>query len=408
MWAKIENWHRVKRLAGPVALVIASTFVGFGLMELGLRIVGYSVPVFMTYEDLRAFALVPGKQGWYRKEGNAYFRINSHGYRGPDFSVEKRDNVIRIAVLGDSMVEARQVNFADTAWQRLERLVPTCSDLSGKKLQVLNFGVGGYGTTQELLTFRRDVLRFQPDIVFLVVTTFNDIRENSIHMARAGRASLFRPFAIYNEGKLEIDYSFRTATFGNLKNKIMLLGIHYSRVLELINQARRTIDTLRMLRGLKKNRRKVGLSGSIYLPPEDPLWRDAWTITEAIVAQMNKEVVAAGAKFIVVTATSSRQVDPDPAKRKSNSKLLGVKDLFYPERRLREFSQRSNITLITLAEPLQAEAEKTGVYFHGFSNTALGTGHWNENGHEAVARVLANKLCSLGVFNLTRIIHGAP
>ena len=174
-------------------------------MELGLRIVGYSVPVFMTYEDLRAFALVPGKQGWYRKEGNAYIRINSHGYRGPDFSVEKPDNVIRIAVLGDSMVEARQVNFADTAWQRLEKLVPTCSDLSGKRLQVLNFGVGGYGTTQELLTLRRDVLRFQPDIVLLVVAAFNDIRGNSIHMARVGRASLFQPFAIYNEGKLEID-----------------------------------------------------------------------------------------------------------------------------------------------------------------------------------------------------------
>lgn len=400
MWDKIENWRRVKRLAGPVALVIASTFVGFGLMELGLRIVGYSVPVFMTYEDLRAFALVPGKQGWYRKEGNAYFRINSHGYRGPDFSVEKPDNVIRIAILGDSMVEARQVNFADTAWQRLEKLVPTCSDLSGKKLQVLNFGVGGYGTTQELLTLRRDVLRFQPDIVLLVVAAFNDIRANSIHMARVGRASLFQPFATYNEGKLEIDYSFRTATFENLKNKIMLIGIHYSRVLELINQARRTIATLRMRRDAKKSRRKVGLSSSIYLPPEDPLWRDAWTITEAIVAQMDKEVVAAGAKFIVVTATSSRQVDPDPAKTKSISKLLGVKDLFYPERRLREFSQRSNITLITLAEPLQAEAEKTGVYFHGFSNTVLGTGHWNENGHEAVARVLAKKLCSLGVFNL--------
>jgi hypothetical protein len=44
---------------------------------------------------------------------------------------------------------------------------------------------------------------------------------------------------------------------------------------------------------------------------------------------------------------------------------------------------------ILLAEKLRTTAEREQSYLHGFSNTRLGTGHWNENGHREAAKVAA-------------------
>ena len=41
----------------------------------------------------------------------------------------------------------------------------------GKQVEVINFGVSGYGTAQELLTLRQKVWDFSPDIVVLAFTT---------------------------------------------------------------------------------------------------------------------------------------------------------------------------------------------------------------------------------------------
>jgi hypothetical protein len=49
---------------------------------------------------------------------------------------------------------------------------------------------------------------------------------------------------------------------------------------------------------------------------------------------------------------------------------------------------------LTLAEPLQAEAERTGTFFHGFEKFGLGSGHWNEAGHKEAGKRIANFLCN--------------
>jgi hypothetical protein len=46
-----------------------------------------------------------------------------------------------------------------------------------------------------------------------------------------------------------------------------------------------------------------------------------------------------------------------------------------------------------LAPELQKRAEAGGVYYHGFSNTKPGFGHWNEAGHAAAAELIAERLC---------------
>jgi hypothetical protein len=50
-------------------------------------------------------------------------------------------------------------------------------------------------------------------------------------------------------------------------------------------------------------------------------------------------------------------------------------------------------TVVTLAEPLQQLAIRDHVYLHGFKNTMMGEGHWNERGHAAAADVLSREIC---------------
>src|SRR6185295_3673698 len=82
------------------------------------------------------------------------------------------------------------------------------------KIEVINFGVSGYGTTEELLTLREKVWKYSPDLVVLAVTTNNDITDNS----RALKKTDDVPYFVYKDGELTLDDSFRASRsfrFGN-------------------------------------------------------------------------------------------------------------------------------------------------------------------------------------------------
>ncbi|HJU11877.1 MAG TPA: hypothetical protein VJ728_13425, partial [Candidatus Binataceae bacterium] len=74
---------------------------------------------------------------------------------------------------------------------------------------------------------------------------------------------------------------------------------------------------------------------------------------------------------------------------------LGVSDLFYPDRRIAELGRRNDFEVLNLAPMLQSYAEAHHVYLHGFKNTPMGFGHWNEAGHEQAGRAIAARLCEM-------------
>src|SRR2546423_4830587 len=147
------------------ALTVAlSVLVGLLIFEVFLRAVGFTYPIFYQPDEVCGYALRPRMQGWYRKEGAAFVRINSEGLRDREHSKQKPPNTFRIAVLGDSYAEAFQVEQDAAFWSVLERRLNDCSVLEGRKVEVINFGVSGYGTAQELLTLRERVWDYSPDV----------------------------------------------------------------------------------------------------------------------------------------------------------------------------------------------------------------------------------------------------
>lgn len=89
---------------------------------------------------------------------------NSLGYRGPEYQLERSEGVFRIVNIGDSVSEGLLIaDYKQTFPSVLER---TLSELLGA-VEVINFGVNGYNTLQEVETFKDKGLSFNPDLILL-------------------------------------------------------------------------------------------------------------------------------------------------------------------------------------------------------------------------------------------------
>jgi lysophospholipase L1-like esterase len=97
------------------------------------------------------------------------YSINRAGFRDHDYEEHKPPGTYRIVVLGDSTTAGNGVpNLDQTYTKRLEKLLNK-HGLSGVHYEVLNMGVGGYDTLQEVETLRVKGLRYNPDMVILAI-----------------------------------------------------------------------------------------------------------------------------------------------------------------------------------------------------------------------------------------------
>jgi len=387
----LSGWRR------KLLFLSAGTVLGLGLCEVLLRLSPLSYPVFDTYDDVRGFALRPGKQGWYDKEGRAYVSVNKLGYRDEEHSLEKPADVFRILFLGDSFTEARQIDLPDTFWKQVESNLNADARMAGKRAEVISCAVGGYSTTQELLTLHMHGLGFEPDLVVLAMYLGNDVSGNSKRISQQYGLETFQPFHVYQGSRMVLDDSFREPSLRYLKQRFMLTAIHHSRLLEVINQLRRELEIKQIQRISQREDFRIGAREEVYDAPRNHAWREAWLITQDLLVVMRDDVARAGARFLVATLSTEDQVLPSVQRRRDLEQKLGVDDLFYAERRLRDFGAREGIDVVTLAERMQAAADETGVFFHGFEDTAMGIGHWNKDGHTIAAEILTEEILSRGL-----------
>ncbi|HYY56635.1 MAG TPA: SGNH/GDSL hydrolase family protein, partial [Pyrinomonadaceae bacterium] len=342
-----------RRWAINLLLVAGGVFVGLLITEAALRLVGYSYPNLYTTDQQRGVALKPGAEGWWRREGEAYIRINSEGLRDREHTKRKPTQTLRIAVLGDSYAEALQVPLEKAFWAVMEGKLRECAAAKGQNVEVINFGVSGYGTALELITLREKVWDYSPDIVLLAVTTGNDISDNS----RALKHDEDVPYFVRRDGRLALDDSYLSSSTFRLRQSVFNRALRrlrdYSRVAQAAFQGyyalSNYIAVARAPAASPAGGAEAGQSEMIYREPADAVWQDAWQVTEDLLVLMRDEVAQRGAKFVVVTLSSGIQVHPDASVRAEVMNRLGVSDLFYPERRLRALGEREGFEVLNLA-----------------------------------------------------------
>jgi hypothetical protein len=373
------------------------------LLEFGMRVSGERFQAsYYISEPERGYALRPGAEGWNVGEQENYVRVNSMGLRDREHDLKRPQDTVRIAVIGDSETEAVQVSLEQTYFSVTERELNCTLPGGSPKVEIINFGVGGYGLGPEYLTVKQQIWKYDPQIVVVAAPIDALIMRSSRRLYPGD--SYGAPFFVLHEGKLEFDpqtAAQRVAPAGPNPCHLWTTDlINHSRLLSLVNSARvRAWNNIRQWT-IGFQSRAAGVSAFPvdywrtfpYLGPANADLKDAWAIGEALILALRDEAARHDAEFWLFILDMPGQVDPDPREVANLQRRLGVDTLFRSDQLLSDFAERAGIRHMALAHDLAQYATERNVILHGFKGMPRDTGHLNEQGHLAVGQLIARAL----------------
>src|SRR2546428_4305968 len=328
--------------------------------------------------------------------------INSPGWRCVDHNLARTAGVRRIVLLGDSFMEGYSVDldhtFARLLEKELNRSIPT---------EVINLGVGGYGTLQEYLAFTQEGRRYEPDIVLLGFLPANDSVDNSYTLQQElwegapEREQLFgRPSARLGAGdgfEVVAPDIQRAVVLAEDRRRRERSAPWWERT-ELFELGRRTWSRLRRgtdagAAGPRGGADPRGWMGQ-YLCQEPPEHAEAWRITERIMRRLRETVEATGARLFVFTVPT--QGDFDERFLRTGLETLGDADAICvdpsrPTRTVVDLLRRQNIEHLDLRPEFQAAMQvQRLIPFHMKKDH-----HWNETGNALAAEIVSHALAGI-------------
>jgi lysophospholipase L1-like esterase len=109
---------------------------------------------------------------------------NSHGMTDKEYTIEKPPDTWRVALLGDSITRGHGAPFGTSYEYVLEdRLNADHFTPRGRRLEILNFAVGGYRVTQLVDVAIERVPAFSPDVYVLPLSELSVFRNWGDHIA---------------------------------------------------------------------------------------------------------------------------------------------------------------------------------------------------------------------------------
>jgi hypothetical protein len=380
---------RVVALNLGVALFAALVAVGVG--ELYLRFFRpQPLEAAYMWEDGTLRHIPSFSFTYARQEFSSLVRFNALGLRGSEIAPDPRPGIPRVLFMGDSFVEGKQVGEEEVVTAALQRLAAA----GGHPIEVINAGVAGYGTGEEILLWEQVGPALKPELVILGFYP-NDVRNNVERKYFALRDGRIVPNRAPRRPKLRWIYDLR---------KLMASRSHFYVLLKSgmkVMGSNADEDEPERPAGAEAAPREGGSTGppatprpASLLETEDvfeiqpsPSIREGWLLTEALLTEMKRRVEARGARFILAIFPSRYQVDRALWERHAAETGIDPADhdMDLPGRRLRAWGEREGVAVV---DPLGAfRAGNTDNSFY-FSVDA----HWRPSGHELAAEAIAERL----------------
>jgi hypothetical protein len=302
-----------------------------------------------------------GAEGW-----ESGLSTNAAGFRDASHAGAKAPGAYRVLVLGDSFVFGSGVRQEAILTRRLAAHL-------GAGFEIVNLGVPGYGTDQELLTLRRWGPKLSPDLVLLGFF-WNDVMEDSSDHIYG----LPKPRYTLENGRL---VPHPPAGFTAPSALDRLDGSLASRS-HLWSLVRNGLSSAQRAAGGARGERPVSIDFSLKDPP--PSRAREFALAFALLSAVRDEAAALGAPFAVFSIPPRFLVEPAVGARLL--KVYGLPPDAFEEdgfRRVREACEAAGIPFLDLLPGFRREAAAGARLF-------LPTGiHWGPSGHDAAARVLA-------------------
>lgn len=430
--------NRMNRLnlLSRLALIAFGLLAPLLVLEIGVRLAGLAPPAqpnpaIWEPHPLFGWWHAPYSGGIFRSDFNEFeadVRINARGLRDREIGYDNPANAFRVLSLADSFGEALQVNLDETYHKQLEaRLV----DSLGQPVEVLNAGVGGWGTDQEAIFYLAEGFRYQPDIVLLAFFIRNDAVNNygPLEIERNGGSQQKQFFTLAADGSLlpppleaEAANTQSAARLQNpqsapaqqaaLKdNPPPLLGVadtlwRWSALYRFIVPYLRDIPPVLQTLGpggilggeavIRARHPTTPVPFFVYQAPPDERFEAAWTLTEAIIARLRHEVESRGSQLVVALVAAPEQVYPDQWAQTvaRNPAMQSLRwDLDAPNRRLNQFLTRQNIAHLDLLPIFREAAAQPNAPPLHFRHDQ----HWTPAGHRLAAEAIHRFLLDEGL-----------
>ena len=176
---------RLRTLAVNGAVAAAAAAAALLLAELLLPRIVTLEQATLEYDELLGFRGRPDLSIPWTREVEGPPRVvttNSRGFHDHERAPRPAPGSRRIILLGDSFLEAYQVDIEANFSQRLARGL---SRRAAGEYEAVNWGVHGYGLGSHFLAVRERVADWNPDCVVLVLFLGNDLQDNFAPLASA-------------------------------------------------------------------------------------------------------------------------------------------------------------------------------------------------------------------------------
>jgi len=349
-----------------VGIFIATLILAGGASEVLIRFVApqdarLQTPNIYQPDSILVYRLTPSHTGEFsnRVEYHTVVRTDERGLRVPLRSASERRR--RVLMLGDSFVFGQGVEAEEALPGQLELALAG----QGDSVTVLNGGVVGYSTVQEVAWLERIGATVKPDLVVVAFFLGNDLQDNRT-------SSLER----YVRGVI---------TAAQPRWYTPVTDWAYRHV-ELYDLARKVPQAWADRRRNGPNAVVTGYSRK-YHPPNDTVYRAEMSITATTLARLASDAKALNAKLLVVLVPEAVQVE-----RARQAKLVRLVpdsirfDFDHPNHDVAGLLDSLGIRWLDLTPALRGAADRGEALYYPID------GHWTRAGNSLAARTVADGL----------------
>ena len=381
-----------KLILGSVSLVIGLLICEALLGWLKPQL--YRRPQVWQFDVALGWEHIPRASGWLAKpEFEVEFRINGAGLRDLDYSRKRPVEGKRLLVMGDSFAEGWGVQLEESVSKQLEKKLQKTTP--NKIFEVLNFGVAGYGTDQEMLFFEELGRFYQPDKV-VVLFYVNDLINNANRQGIGAERGYKPYFRMGRDGRLQLrGVPVRKTPFWD--ENFWATRPWQERLLRHLSQRWNLYALVnKSLAPEVPRAQRQKFYESLYGTQSNRSLDQMWELTGKLLQAFDARVQEAGAQMLLVYVPAIVQVEETNWRSKRDLYgLIGEFDLQKPNREIARLAAAYGIPLLDLYEPFMRVSEREELYYR--------ESHWNVRGHALAANLIGDYLLQQGLLDSIQI-----
>lgn len=318
-------------------------------------------------------------------------KTNSLGFLGENYSEEKAADTLRIVVLGDSYVAATGVDydkiFPYLLTKKVQDLVLANSSSIYKKVEVLNFGMGGTGTVDEMKYYAKYAQKYHPNVVVLSFYLQNDTVDNSLNYNY--KDAMLASKEVWNT--VPQLASTQVKNFVSIKDRIY----RKSAIIRFVDRVVRSspkLNSFAVKLGLYRPPVKgeygldIPFDDYYYIDPLDAEREQYLKFSSDLLNNFKKQLDKDGVKFAVMFIPEGMTVDNNLLNSFKDARPK-LKDLNFNPQGMEDkliAAVDSSVKILNLRATMEKQVSENKEMYKG------GTGHFADGGHEVVSDVLAS------------------